>query len=69
MAGVAAEVVTPARDGSAAFVGLASGESMTAEAVVVATEGPVAAQLLSTRADASPSKPEGGVGTNCLYYR
>ncbi|KAK9807377.1 hypothetical protein WJX73_009272 [Symbiochloris irregularis] len=67
--GQAVQEVRPAADGRPASVTLKGGQSIAADAVVVATEGPTAAKLLSSSAQASPSKPEPGVGTACLYYR
>lgn len=61
--------VRGAKNGKPAFVRLRSGETITADAVVVATDGPQATHLLSGIIDDSPSKPEDGVGTSCLYYR
>ena len=70
MTGVRVEMVNGAKEGQdTAFVGLADGGSVTADAVVVATDGPCARQLLSSHLEASPSKPQAGVGTSCLYYR
>ena len=48
---------------------LADKRTMTASAVVVATEGPTALRLLGQALQAAPSKQENGVGTCCLYFR
>ena len=48
---------------------LADKKSLTARAVVVATEGPAALRLLGKALEAAPSKEQNGVGTCCLYFR
>ncbi|GBF94145.1 hypothetical protein Rsub_07132 [Raphidocelis subcapitata] len=62
--------IEPGGGGAGARVSLADGRSVEARrGVVVATEGPEAQRLLGAALKASPSKPEGGVGTCCLYFR
>ncbi|KAL6748117.1 oxidoreductase-like protein [Haematococcus lacustris] len=57
------------RAGQAARVRLAGGGEVAARrGVVVAVEGPEALRLLGPALQASPSKPEPGVGTCCLYF-
>ena len=51
-----------------ACVVLHNGQKLCADAVIVAAEGPEAAKLLGSALLASPSKPERGVGTCCLYF-
>lgn len=65
------EQVTAAGSGSSpAVVKLAGGRSISAsKGVVVAVEGPAAAQVLGSALQAAPSKPEPGVGTCNLYFR
>ena len=55
--------VTAVRDGEVAVM---DGEPVRAAHVVVATEGPVAAQLLGSRLSGTPAP---GRGTTTLYYR
>lgn len=51
-------------------VHLEDGTSLLArKAAVVATDGPTAKGLLGDALSESPSKPEAGVGTCCLYFR
>ena len=53
-----------------ALVRLADGTTVSARrGVVVATDGPAAARLLGSSLEATPSKPDPGVGTCCLYFR
>lgn len=53
---------------SSPTVTLADGSVLSASAVVVATEGPKAAELLGSMLSAAPSKQGPGVGTCCLYF-
>ncbi|GIL82041.1 hypothetical protein Vretimale_1587 [Volvox reticuliferus] len=49
---------------------LADGTKLTARrGVVVAVEGPEASRILGGALQSSPSKPDPGVGTCCLYFR
>ncbi|GLC46739.1 hypothetical protein PLESTB_001358300 [Pleodorina starrii] len=51
-------------------VTLADGSKITARrGVVVAVEGPEASRILGPALQSSPSKPQPGVGTCCLYFR
>ncbi|EFJ49392.1 hypothetical protein VOLCADRAFT_80651 [Volvox carteri f. nagariensis] len=51
-------------------VTLADGTKLTARrGVVVAVEGPEAGRILGGALQSSPSKPEPGVGTCCVYFR
>lgn len=68
-AGVKVQAVE-AQSSGGAIVRLEGGKCLTArKAVVVATDGPAAQQLLGKALSADPSKPEAGVGTCCLYFR
>ncbi|KAI8473014.1 MAG: hypothetical protein J3K34DRAFT_453716 [Monoraphidium minutum] len=67
--GAKVERIEPGSGGAPARVVLSDGRSVAARrGVVVATEGPEAARLLGERLQASPSKPQAGVGTCCLYF-
>ena len=67
--GVSVQAVE-SRSSGGATVRFEGGKSVTARrAVVVATDGPAAQQLLGKAITANPSKPEAGVGTCCLYFR
>ncbi len=69
-AGVKVEAVESSTASGGASVRLADGNTITARrGVVVATEGPAAAQLLGSSLEATPSKSEAAVGTCCLYFR
>ncbi|KAG2482905.1 hypothetical protein HYH03_018187 [Edaphochlamys debaryana] len=51
-------------------VRLADGTALTARrGVVVAVEGPEAGRMLGGAMQSTPSKPEPGVGTCCLYFK
>ena len=67
-AGCAVKEVTTQKDGTVTL-SLADKKSLTAKAVVVATEGPAALRLLGKALEAAPSKEQNGVGTCCLYFR
>ncbi len=69
-AGMRASSVQAADRGRPATVRLADGGEVAARrGVVVATDGPAAAALLGSALADSPSKPEQGVGTACVYFR
>lgn len=55
-------------DGKEVVVELDNGESIRANKVVVATEGPQAAKLLGEALERSPSQKGEPVGTACLYF-
>jgi len=67
--GAKVDKVVAASGGSPARVVVAgSGEVVASKGVVVAVEGPEAMRLLGATLQASPSKPEPGVGTANLYF-
>lgn len=61
--------VASSGSGGGAVVTLADGSSISAQAVVVAVEGPEAARLLGAALQGAPSKAATGVGTCCLYFK
>jgi hypothetical protein len=70
LAGVRVKAVESSSGTGGASVLLADGSTINArQGVVVATDGPAAAQLLGGALTANPSKADPGVGTCCLYFR
>ena len=68
-AGTPAASVSAAEDGSSAEVSLEGGGRIAAaRGVIVAADGPVAVRLLGDALHSSPSKPDTGVGTACVYF-
>jgi len=67
--GTPAASVRAAADGGPAQVSMEGGGSIAAaRGVIVAADGPAAARLLGDSLHSSPSKPDDGVGTACVYF-